>query len=38
MEAQAVSEVELEGFKLEGGLAPYDELPAAAEAAPGGEQ
>jgi hypothetical protein len=38
MEAQAVSEVELEGFKLEGGLAPYDELPAAAEAAPGGQR
>ena len=28
--------VELEDFKLEGRLAPYDELPAAAEAAPGG--
>lgn len=26
MEAQAVSEVELEGFKLEAGLAPYDAL------------
>jgi hypothetical protein len=38
MEAQAVSEVELEGFKLEGGLAPYDELPAAAEPAPGDER
>jgi hypothetical protein len=36
MEARAVSEVELEGFKLEGGLDPYDELPAPAEAAPGG--
>ncbi|MGH7571500.1 MAG: hypothetical protein ACREMK_06620 [Gemmatimonadota bacterium] len=28
MDAQAVSEVELEGFKLEVGLAPYDVLPA----------
>ena len=27
MEAQTVSEVELEGFKLEAGLAPYDALP-----------
>ena len=36
MEARAVSEVELEGFKLEGGLVPYDELPPAAEPAPGG--
>jgi len=38
MEAQAVSEVELEGFKLEGGLAPYDGLPAPAEPAAGGER
>ncbi|MGH7544299.1 MAG: hypothetical protein ACREK7_10210 [Gemmatimonadota bacterium] len=38
MEAQAVSEVELEGFKLEAGLAPYDELPAGATAQPGGER
>ena len=36
METRAVTEVELEDFKLEGRLAPYDELPAAAEAAPGG--
>jgi hypothetical protein len=36
MEARAVSEVELEGFKLEGGLVPYDDLPPAADARPGG--
>lgn len=40
MDAQAVSEVDLEGFKLEAGLAPYDVLPdvEAGPTAPGGMQ
>ncbi len=40
MDAQAVSEVELERFKLEAGLAPYDALPGsdAESAATGGTQ
>lgn len=37
METRTVPEVELEEFKLEGGLAPYDELPAAG-AQSGGER
>lgn len=37
METRTVSEVELEEFKLEGGLAPYDGLPATG-AQPGGER